>query len=214
MEAAARDLLALEPDGLQLTPGNAPTPGFDAYAADLDVPTPTHHGFFARALRHPVWNERGDLLIDSDSMHPPKASAPAARTWWRRFTAGEYLCLCLETMYPGYLLGANAELETAMDLEQRLAVDVSHLFMQRTCGNLRDATLRRLFDYPHVAEVHVSANDGRRDAHRPIDSNTFGLTWARERAADGVPCVLECYMHRLDHRERRRQLALLRGRRP
>ena len=33
MQAAAEDLLGLDPDGLQLTPGNVPTPGFERWLA-------------------------------------------------------------------------------------------------------------------------------------------------------------------------------------
>ena len=58
MSAAALDLLALGPDGLQLTPGNAPTPGFlDTLARD-GVASRTHHGFHPEAMKQRVWDGR------------------------------------------------------------------------------------------------------------------------------------------------------------
>ena len=71
-------------------------------------------------------------------------------------------------------------------------------------------TWGRLRAYPHVAEIHVSANDGRRDRHDPLSPDTFGLPWARERAAEGVPVIVESHWHRQDDADRRRQLAWLR----
>jgi len=57
----------------------------------------------------------------------------------------------------------------------------------------------------------VSANDGRRDLHRPLGADEFGLDWARERLAGGDPVVLECYMHKLSDAERRAQIDLVRS---
>lgn len=209
MADAARDLLAVGASGLQLTPGNAPTPGFLDVARSFGVPLATHHGFTAHCLRRIVWAEDGTCRVDSDSVHPPPRSHPGGEAFWSALQRGEHRQRCLEVMYPGYYLGDDASLRLAMDLGQRLAVDVSHLFMQRTIGDLRSETLAALFDYPHIAEIHVSANDGRRDAHRPIDAQTFGLSWAKERAAQGTPIILECYMHRLSVEQRRAQLAYL-----
>lgn len=62
-----------------------------------------------------------------------------------------------------------------------------------------------------MEEVHVFANDGRRDQHRPLTADTFGRAWARERLRAGTPTVLECYMHQLSTAERQHQLATLRG---
>jgi hypothetical protein len=85
------------------------------------------------------------------------------------------------------------------------------VFIQRTQGAMSDTTWQRLMRYDRIAEVHVSANGGEHDAHRPLTANTFGLAWARERFAEGTPTVLECYMHKLDPGERHRQLDLVRG---
>src|SRR5215831_12811608 len=68
MSDAALTLVGLAPGrvGLQLTPGCAP----DAFT--VDCPTRTHHGFTHQALRARVW-ERGALLWQGDSVHPPLA---------------------------------------------------------------------------------------------------------------------------------------------
>ena len=114
-------------------------------------------------------------------------------------------------MYPGYLLGCGEDLARAMALRLDLVVDVSHLFIQRAQGVLPPDVERRLLDYDRVTEIHVSANDGSRDQHRPLASDSFGLAWAHERARAGTPIVLEAYLHRLDADDRRHQVALARG---
>jgi sugar phosphate isomerase/epimerase len=212
MQAAAEDLLGLAPEGLQLTPGNAPTPGFEDWLATRRVTTRTHHGFHWRALRQPVWSPEAECLVASDSVHPPRArqGEPVAR-WREKAEAGAFQGRTLETMYPGYVLGTGEELEWAMDLGLRLAVDVSHLHIQQTAGVLAERTWRRLREYAHIDELHVSVSDGQRDVHRPLDADTFGLGWVRERLAAGSPVILECYMHRLSERERHQQMAVLRG---
>lgn len=202
---ALSELSALEPAGLQLAPGCVPD-GVDA-GRELSLPTRTHHGFSWRAYRTPVWD--GETLIArSDSVHPPKGAGLA---WVEG--VGDALAaegVVFETMYPGYALGCGDEVERAMALGWTLAVDVSHVYLQLRAGAMTDATWRRLRDYPRVAEVHVSANEGRHDTHRPLTPRSFGLEWARERGAT-VPLVLECYFHRLSIDARREQMAWVRG---
>ena len=186
-------------DGIQLTPGCQPTPGF----APTGI-TRTHHGFTPRAFRtRAVWSDDGTCLVASDSVHPPRADAPAAAHFLERPAP------ILETMYPGYALGDGTALVDAMRRGLPLAVDVSHLFMQRAQGCLDEATLARVLDYDRVAEVHVSANDGRRDLHAPLTADSFGLAWARERLAQ-LPVILECYFHQLTADQRRAQIDLVR----
>lgn len=108
------------------------------------------------------------------------------------------------------MLGCGDELELAMDLGLRLAVDVSHLHLQRAAGVLPASVERRLREHPRVEEIHVSANDGRSDRHALLQPDTPGLDWARARLAD-LPVVLESYWHRIDFDAQRRQLDLLRG---
>ncbi|MEM6931294.1 MAG: hypothetical protein AAF602_30470, partial [Myxococcota bacterium] len=120
----------------------------------------------------------------------------------------------LETMYPGHCLGSGPEIEWAMDAGRGLAVDVSHLQIQRTAGAMSDRTWRRLQAYPHIGEIHVSGTDGRRDLHALVTRSTFCLAWVRERLDDGVPVVLEAYLHRIDEATRRAQVELVRGVQP
>ena len=84
MRAAAEELLALGPDGLQLTPGNAPTSGFAAWLAERNVATRTHHGFHWNALRAPVWSPAAECLVGSHSVHPPRLQDEAAAHWFPR----------------------------------------------------------------------------------------------------------------------------------
>lgn len=207
MDQTVDALRALGPDGLQLTPGNQPAADVEARLARL--PTRTHHGFSPTHWKRAVWRDDGTCAVDSDSVHPPPASHPA----FARFLEGPALPV-LETMYPGHALGTGEALEDAMRRGLTLAVDVSHLFIQRCAGVLSDATWRRLQDYPRVAEVHVSRNDGRRDAHLPLTADTFGLGWALAKLRAGTPVILESYFHRVPVDARRAQLALFDGARP
>lgn len=200
MGDALTQLLRLGPDGVQLTPGNQPTADFERQLQG--VRTRTHHGYAPRLWKSTVWNEDGTCAVDSDSVHPPRAG--------RRF-ALEGGVPVLETMYPGYALGCGAELDAAMDRRLPLAVDVSHVFLQREAGVLSAATWRRLQDYEAVAEVHVSRNAGRLDSHLPLTAETFGLEWALQKLRAGTPVILESYLHRVSPAGRRAQCALFDG---
>ena len=208
MRSAFDELSALGV-GVQLTPGNEVSRGFEDFVTASVTPVRTHHGFSFRARVVQVWRDDGSCAVGSDSVHPPKEGSTAAAHFdaWLEHEGDSRV---LETMYPGYRLGTGAELERAMSLGVRLAVDVSHLFIQRTAGVLSDATLQRLLDYPRVAEVHVSQNDGRHDSHRLLRRDAFGRSWAKERLRDGVPLIYEAYLHRAGPDVRREQLELLR----
>lgn len=201
MKRAFDELLALA-DGVQLTPGCHPTPAFSAQG----FVTRTHQGFAIDQRATRVWTEDALCLADSDSVHAPDVSLFEALA---RSIASGARVPALETMYPGYALGSGAELAWAMARRLPLAVDVSHLYLQREAGVIDDDTLARVLDYDAVAEVHISANDGAHDLHLPIDAHTFGLEWARQRERAGTPLVLECYMHRMSIDARKRQIALL-----
>ncbi len=210
MEAAFGQLAQLGPDGIQLTPGNLPTPGFEPFVQQSGLEIATHHGFAFRARRQDVWI-RGQCIVDAGSVHPERSSrSDLSIAEW--LAAQSRPLPVLETMYPGYFLGNSAELHLAMSLGLELALDVSHVFIQLEQGALDSATWRRLAEYPHIAEIHLSRNGGRHDSHWPITTDTFGLEWAQERARDGTPIVLESYFHKLSEAERRRQLDLARGR--
>jgi endonuclease IV len=211
MQAATEELLGLRSDlAIQLTPGCAPTEGFSRWLADQGVIGRTHHGFSWHALRRSVWcKQSGELLVRAHSVHPPKAATLAGSTFWAQATRHSETGIAFEIMYPGYVLGTGAELERAMKMGIRLAVDVSHLFIQWTAGTLRSSTLERVLQYPHIEEVHVSANDGTHDQHRPITKSTFGLDWAREMLMENVPVIIESYLHTQSNEQRHEQLGLM-----
>lgn len=203
-------LRSLQPDGIQLTPGNLPCAGFADRVAATALPTRPHHGFCWDRYRRRVWDPAGRPIdIEPErSVHPPRerdlTQSPEA---WLDLAAEHDLLL--ETMYPGYVLGCGAQLEAAMQRRIRLAVDVSHLFIQSCLGVLSDATRRRVLAYDRVEEVHVSANDGRRDQHAPLSASTPGLDYAREQLPR-LPVVVESYWHRVGADAQLAQLALLR----
>ncbi|PIQ28246.1 hypothetical protein COW36_04580 [bacterium (Candidatus Blackallbacteria) CG17_big_fil_post_rev_8_21_14_2_50_48_46] len=210
MQAAAEELLQLSPAGLQLTPGNAPTTNFADWLDIQGLPILKHHGFCWQALRQPVWNGQGRCRVSSDSVHPPQTHDPCATIWWQSVEANPDVQPILESMYPGYLLGTGQELELAMDLGLKLAVDISHLHLQLCQGVLKDQTLKRLQAYEAISEIHLSENNGRHDSHRPLQRQSFGLDWALERGQE-IPLVLEAYFHSLSTAEREAQLHLIRG---
>lgn len=210
MDAAFRQLWALEPDGVQLCPGCLPTAGFAVLVSRHGRRYTTHHGFSWTARRRQVWKD-GQCLVRAGSVHPPVRMQGWERwleTWVANEEGAGIPLPALETMYGDHLLGSGEELDRAMDLGVLLAVDVSHLWIQLQSGVLEPRTWLRLQDYDRIAEIHVSANDGHADQHRPLRPDSFGLAWAQQRQE---PVILECYLHRLDADERRTQLALARG---
>ena len=204
MARAFDELAALEV-GIQLTPGNIPTPDFADHVARSGVVTRLHHGFTFHARKTPTWDKSGACVVASESVHPPEDGECAGD--WRAWFEAAATRPILEVMYPGYALGTGEEVERAMADGIVLAVDISHVHIQRAQGAMGDRTWRRLAAYPHIAEVHVSANEGRYDTHEPLRADSFGLAWARERQ---LPTVIECYMQRLSLDERRRQIDLVR----
>lgn len=171
--------------GVQLTPGNLPSEGFRARVEASGVPVRRHHGFSYPQYRRPLWQCSTPCFTDPErSVHPPDDGDLAVV-----LTAP----FIFETMYPGHPLGTGPELGLAMDIGVRLAVDISHLWIQRCAGVLDDAVQRRLLDYPHIAEVHVSHNNGRTDGHLPLTAEAYLLDWARQHPA---PVVWESYLHR------------------
>ncbi|MEO8699125.1 MAG: hypothetical protein ABI867_03745 [Kofleriaceae bacterium] len=201
--ARAFDELAAFGVGIQLTPGNLPTVGFADHVARSQVTTRRHHGFSFDARKQAVWSAAGTCLVASESVHPPQDGECAV---WS--TAAQPI---LEVMYPGYALGTGDAVERAMAARVPLAVDISHVHIQRTQGVMTDRVWRQLAAYDRIEEVHASANAGRHDTHDVMREATFGLAWARERLVAGTPVIVECYMHRLSAGEREGQLELLRS---
>lgn len=207
---AALALLALRPDGLQLCPGNHPSPGLEALLRQLDAPIRYHHGFAWDAYRQPVWDKHGLPLVPTSarSLHPPQDPPPeGARAWLARAAAEGWV---LEVMPPGWILSDDRDIRDAIELGVRLAVDISHLHILQTQGRLSAQTLRLLLEADTIDEVHVSESDGRLDLHRSFSETTPWLGWAQARARDGVPLVVECYLHRYTRDERRRMLEVVR----
>lgn len=204
-------LRALAPDGIQLTPGNLPSPGFRARVEAAGVPVRMHHGFAWHAPRQEVHDTGGGPRLGGPcwSVHPPPSFVDRrALARWLEDAAARGIVV--ETMTPGLPLGDGPDLALALDAGVSLAVDVSHLHIQRVQGAISGADEQRVLASPRVAEVHVSDNDGRSDQHRLIDARTPGLAWAVERARSGTPLVLEAYLHRLDPGARARQVQSIR----
>jgi hypothetical protein len=138
-------------------------------------------------------------------MHPPRAR-DVAEGWLPPDD------LVLETMYPGYAALANGDqIAAAMDAGQWLAIDVAHLGIQMYHGVLDPVVLKRVLEYERVAEVHVSTSREGHDTHARLASDTWGVEWARDRLAAGIPVILECYMHKLLPEEREEQVARMLG---
>jgi hypothetical protein len=217
------DELAALTGAIQLTPGNHPTSDFEAHTTKKKtrVLTRRHHGFDFALRKREVWSSDATCLVPSESVHPPMSKTEAAKTimspssglglWLESIRSEDATSPLLETMYPDYVLGSGEEIELAMEIGVKLAVDVSHVFMQIAQGVMNEGTWERLREYPNIGEVHLSANDGRHDLHAPLTTRTFGLAWAQTKLAEGTPVVLECYMHRLTDDHRRRQVALATG---
>ncbi len=201
MDRAFDDLARLGA-GIQLTPGNHPTRAFREHVERSGVITRRHHSFAWDARKTEPWID-GMCAVDSESVHPPRAGEHGG--WYERAHP------VVEVMYPGYELGDGDAVERAMRDGLPLAVDISHAFIQRTAGVMTEATWQRLCDYDRIIEVHVSANGGEHDSHKPLADNTFGLAWAGAKLRAGTPTVLECYMHKLSDDDRRRQIDRVRA---
>ncbi|MCA9569138.1 MAG: hypothetical protein KC656_14920 [Myxococcales bacterium] len=199
-------LLRLQPAGLQLTPGWFPVPGFRELLDRVRLPVRLHDGFSWTAYRRPVWGE-GRLLLGragaGHSLHPPR------RPWEGWLETAVQAGYAVEVMPPGRALSTAPELERALELRAPLALDIAHLHLLALAG-VSDRVLRRILDSPDVAEVHVSASDGRVDAHLPATRDSWLAGWALERKADGVPLIVECRFQGLDPGERERALEAFR----
>ncbi len=197
---AAVELIKLGPPGtlgLQLTPGCFPNDFCIAGALQFR----THHGFTTKGTKARVWDGSGRLVWSGDSVHPPLAKC--VPTGWEPPHD-----VVMETMYPGYAdLASGLEIEEAMDAGRTLAVDVSHIAIQRHHGVIVKQTIDRLFNYDRIAEIHVSASRADHDSHGPIDMGMFGIAWARERS-EHIPIILEVYMHRMSTFERLEQIRI------
>lgn len=201
---ALSNLLALNPDGIQLTPGNHPTSGFKE---SLNLPYRFHHGFSWNKYRRDIYDGAGKLIIDisyQHSIHPPKNDVGVSFNQWIS-TTEDYL---LEIMYPGYFLGNGQEIEQAMDLNKRLALDISHLYIQQCQEVISKKLIDKLLCYHNIQEIHVSHNNGINDTHQPINTNTPFISIIQKKS---IPIVYESYLHKSDLLTRHQQIDLLRN---
>lgn len=209
MEAAFNELISLGPDGIQLTPGCVPTPAFKVHVESSSIPYSLHHGFSWTAYKQPVWAGANLLVPDGRSVHPPKSLDCEFEDFLEE-AWGEPDEAVYETMYPGYHLGNEQQILTAINWRLPLAVDVSHLYIQLNAGVLSEAGVQRLLNYTNIKEIHLSHNSGKADSHKPINKDTYLLPWVKERLTAGALVVLESYFHKLTVDDRHRQLEIVR----
>jgi hypothetical protein len=199
-----RALLRHAPDGVQLTPGWFPTPGFQALLDRVDLPLRLHHGFAWDAYRRAVWSA-DELLVTGcagvpvHSVHPPPRPFPGWRDALRR--AG----IALEILAPGHVGSSADDLRETLDSGVWLAVDIAHVHLL-CVGGLSRRLVDRLLDHDRIAEVHVSASNGIGDVHALPGARTPFVDWARERAAAGVPLVAEFHFRGTTSDDRDRAL--------
>lgn len=208
MQRAWDDLVKLEPDGIQLTPGCVPSFQFQKTVEHAQLLVMFHQGFTYDAYRSRAWPPPYPTFFGRESGHPPYRKDQDFDTWLK--FAVTRPDITYETMWGPYLLSKDREFQAAMDAKLRLAVDVSHLYIQLNNGQLSKPVLAKLQNYEYVDEIHVSANSGKSDSHLPLKLDTFGLDWAKERGSDGTPVVLESYFHKLSIDEQNQQLEFLR----
>ena len=130
--SAARALLALGPDGLQLCPGHPPQAGLQPVLSRVDCALRLHHGFSWTAYRQEVWSEAGRPLLEEPerSLHPPESGRLPFLAWLEEMAEAGRI---IELMPPGAWLGSGPELEQAMAAGLRLACD-------QPSGAVTDAT--------------------------------------------------------------------------
>lgn len=213
---AAIELLAYQPDGLQLTPGNHsdwttftrtrqddPFTWLIVDAKGIAFRYNRHqgHSFAAKITR--VYSPDNTLLWKEGSIH--------AHANWRELGALGYT---METMYPNkdydYGLMTSSEYLEALELGTPVALDLSHADICIQKGLLERDVVLKLLEQGNIQELHVSYNNGRHDTHQPFPE-TYHWQEQVDRWANrnpDRPVVLECYFHKLDNDERRRQIAL------
>lgn len=203
MTLAYQELLKLDPDGIQLTPGNIPTPNFQE---EVKIPYRLHHGFSWTERKREVWNDNNEAInIEKErSIHPPMKGD--FNSWIQN--VGDHI---LEIMYPGdkYLLSNDEQVNTAMDFKKRLAIDISHINIMFKQKEIGQETLDRLLSYNKICEIHVSHNAGNFDTHRLLIKESFLLEWAKSKLKD-LPVVYESYFHKLTDKEREHQIKMVR----
>ncbi len=207
MKMAWNDLINLKPDGIQLTPGNKVSDNFQQFVGNSKIPYRFHHSFCWNQYKREVYdNYFLPINIEyNQSIHPPEIKYGLNFKDWIE-NVGDVL---LEVMYPEYLLGNSEEIEIAMLLRKRLAIDISHLYIQKTQGILDEFILKKLLNYDLIEEIHISQNGGRFDSHKSITKDCPFLDWVGERKDVEVK-VYESYLHKLSFDDRRGQIDFVR----
>ena len=230
IDVAINELLSLKHvDGLQLCPGNLPILQADLLAllnqAALNKKIfKRHHGFSETASKQTVWRKvsNGHYLYVSthtnncfqDSIHPPGLSDFFDDTPAHKVILDYPKEIALETMYVSqhnYLLSTIEEIQTCMERERAIALDLSHVDINQKFGMSSewDKLVDRLLDYKHLKEIHMSQSIKDRDVHAQLSNNAFKLEIAREWHKRNKVLVLECYMHQMNQKERQHQIDLL-----
>lgn len=206
--------------GIQLCPGNPPT----GFAGALEGrPFRKHHTFDPMKRVGLGWHVSGagvldfGPLADGDfslrTIHPPFRREGSIHEAISCIGASDNGRVGLELpMYLDYCGASFVECLKVFESQVPIAVDVSHLNI--AVQEWKSSEVTEFLDRAEGAavsgrllEIHVSANNGRSDQHRPITNDDFGIAWAKRVSREyGIPLVLECYMHRLTHQERIQQV--------
>lgn len=200
-------------EGIQLTPGNSPPKDRELPLQGLK--SRFHHTYSPTSPIGKGWHRQDGALAfgtvtDNRSIHPPFGREATIKEACDYFSKSSMLCEI--PLYKQYLGASYSDcMALAEACPSGVAVDVSHLFISLTSEGWTVAQVREVMNLPNIREIHVSANNGRIDQHRSLFPTDFGLDWARERAQDNIPVVLECYMHTLDSETRRKQFFIVRG---
>ena len=92
----------------------------------------------------------------------------------------------VEGMYPTrdgpeeYLMSTWQEYLNVMNSGFYYAIDLSHLHIVANREGQRPDWVYQLITHPNCKEVHVSHNNGRSDAHRPISERVWDNLWWKE----------------------------------
>ena len=101
----------------------------------------------------------------------------------RRMNDEFEVTVAVEGMYPhprqAFLLDCWSDYEALLEAAVPFALDLSHLNIVACREQRQDLDLTRaLLASPHCLEVHLSANSGRADQHRPLDGTRSEWWWA------------------------------------
>ena len=98
------------------------------------------------------WNRKYDIIIAVEGLYPDRRRQALVSTW--------------------------AEYEQLLHANIPYAIDLSHLHIVATTERKRPIHLvRDLLRSPHCREIHLSANNGRVDAHQPWSESTNEWWW-------------------------------------